>query len=233
MARKARGVYDEDLLQGLDFLLAEMARRDMKAVLVLNNFFQWSGGMAQYVSWATGTPIPYPATEQGGATWDDFQNYAARFFANYEAQRFFLDYIHTLVHRENTITGTRYRDDPTIMAWQLANEPRGFRYSDQYVAWVDQVAGFLQLIDPNHLVSLGGEGKLALEGNAVGGSNVWSWSGQGYPVEPGEPWQEGEPFTGDPPHEVQGWYAIYDTDTSTQEILSTYARLMDALGEEE
>lgn len=328
-------VYDDSLLEGLDFLLAEMAKRDMKAVLVLNNFFQWSGGMAQYVSWATSTPIPYPVTEQGGATWDEFQNYSAQFYANYEAQRLFLDYIHLLVHRENSITGTLYRDDPTIMAWQLANEPRGFRYSENYVDWVDQAAGFIQLIDPNHLVSLGGEGKLgsyegtqfervsqsphldyltahiwiqnwgwfnpdraqqtfpmatgramgyladhvsigkalgkpvvleefgvsrdggafehdapteyrdrfytimlealyklALEGNAVGGSNVWSWSGQGYPVAPGVPWQEGEPFTGDPPHEAQGWYAIYDTDTSTHEVLSTYARLMEALGRE-
>ena len=45
---------DETLWQGLDFLLAEMAKRDMKAVLYLNNFWQWSGGMATYTSWSTG-----------------------------------------------------------------------------------------------------------------------------------------------------------------------------------
>ena len=28
------------------------------------------------------------------------------------------------MNRTNTITGIPYRDDPTIMAWQLANEPR-------------------------------------------------------------------------------------------------------------
>ena len=33
----APGVYDEDLLDGLDFLLAEMGKRDMQAVLCLNN----------------------------------------------------------------------------------------------------------------------------------------------------------------------------------------------------
>src|SRR5579862_9897881 len=49
----APGSYADSLLDGLDFVLAEMARRDMRAVLVLNNFFQWSGGMAQYVNWAT------------------------------------------------------------------------------------------------------------------------------------------------------------------------------------
>ena len=48
---------DETLWQGLDFLLAEMAKRDMKAVLYLNNFWQWSGGMSQYVAWFNGKPV--------------------------------------------------------------------------------------------------------------------------------------------------------------------------------
>src|SRR6188474_1339721 len=51
---------DETLWQGLDFLLDEMAKRDMKAVLYLNNFWQWSGGMAAYVSWTTGKPAMDP-----------------------------------------------------------------------------------------------------------------------------------------------------------------------------
>lgn len=28
-----------------------------------------------------------------------------------------------IVNRRNSITGVLYRDDPTIMAWDLANEP--------------------------------------------------------------------------------------------------------------
>ena len=48
---------DETLWQGLDFLLDEMARRDMKAVLYLNNFWQWSGGMSQYMAWFNGKPV--------------------------------------------------------------------------------------------------------------------------------------------------------------------------------
>jgi mannan endo-1,4-beta-mannosidase len=37
--------YDETLLRGLDFALAEMGRRGMKAVIYLTNFWEWSGGM--------------------------------------------------------------------------------------------------------------------------------------------------------------------------------------------
>ena len=45
------GIFREELLQGLDFLLEEMRLRDMTAVVVLNNFWPWSGGMAQYNFW--------------------------------------------------------------------------------------------------------------------------------------------------------------------------------------
>ncbi|OYW78137.1 MAG: hypothetical protein B7Z26_10120, partial [Asticcacaulis sp. 32-58-5] len=51
---KDKGVYNQDLLTGLDFLLAEMAKRDMKAVLYLTNFWEWSGGMMAYIDYTTG-----------------------------------------------------------------------------------------------------------------------------------------------------------------------------------
>lgn len=327
----APGAYDEALLRGLDVLLAEMGARGMRGVLILNNFFQWTGGMAQYVSWATGEPVPYP--EQDGNTWDDFQSFSARFYSLDAAQALFEDYVRTLLYRENTVTGVVYRDDPTIMTWQLSNEPRAIRNAEHYVAWVDRAASFIQRHAPNQLVSLGGEGTLtpyedtrfalvsrslsldyltvhiwienwswfdparpeatfnqavgrtmgylaknfavgaelgkpvvveefgvsrdsldydptalttyrdryfetvfeamyylAREGTVMAGGNVWSWSGESRPAEPGTYWQEGEPFTGDPPHERQGWYSIYEDDTSTLALIARYARLMNALG---
>lgn len=33
-------------------------------------------------------------------------------------------HISTIVNRVNTITGVAYRDDPTIMGWDVLNEPR-------------------------------------------------------------------------------------------------------------
>lgn len=326
------GVYTEEVLEGLDFLLAEMAKRDMRAVLVLNNFFMWSGGMAQYVSWATGEPIPYPEQEQGGSTWDDFQLFSARFYGLENAMELFDNYVRMLTSRTNTITGVRYADDPTIMSWQHANEPRGFDHSEQYVEWVDRVGAIIREAAPNQLISLGGEGKLnpdweatqfervsaspyldyltvhiwienwgwyeppnpdtfvrsvgrtmgyiaehvavgemlrkpvvieefgvsrdlgeydpsgtivlrdtyfemifetvhylASRGSVLVGANVWSWSGEAKPPRPAEFWEIGEPYTGDPPHEHQGWYSIYNEDTSTLEILSRYAALLSEL----
>jgi mannan endo-1,4-beta-mannosidase len=58
---------------------------------------------------------------------------------------------------------------------------------------------------------------------AVQGLNVWTFSGEGRPKHPGEFWQKGDPLTGDPPHELQGWYGIYDSDTSTIRLIEKYA----------
>ena len=38
------GVYNDTILDGLDYLMAELERRGMKAVLFLNNAWEWSGG---------------------------------------------------------------------------------------------------------------------------------------------------------------------------------------------
>ncbi|AKC86242.1 glycoside hydrolase 5 family protein [Pseudoxanthomonas suwonensis] len=157
------GKYDEDLLQGLDYLLAEMARRDMKAVLYLNNFWQWSGGMSQYVSWATGEPVFDPDTT---GDWNGFMQNSARFYAIAEAQAWYRDAIRTVVGRTNGITGVAYVDDPTVMSWQLANEPRpgsdkdGHPNFPAYREWIHDTAGLIRGLAPKQLVSTGSEGAM-------------------------------------------------------------------------
>jgi mannan endo-1,4-beta-mannosidase len=75
------------------------------------------------------------------------------------------DYVRALVTRRNSVTGTRYIDDPAIMSWQLANEPRpggsdivGLRQLPAYLAWIAETARLIKSLDPNHLVSTGSEG---------------------------------------------------------------------------
>jgi mannan endo-1,4-beta-mannosidase len=143
------GEYDESVLDGLDFFIAELGKRDLKAVMVLNNFWQWSGGMAQYVSWSDGTPIPYPGD------WDKFMNYSAKFYGCARCQIQYRNHIRTIITHTNPYTGLIYRDDPTIFAWELANEPRRYPHS-----WIDETAAYIKSLDPNHLVTTGSEGTL-------------------------------------------------------------------------
>jgi len=156
------GRYDERLLDGLDFLLAEMARRDMLAVIFLNNYWEWSGGMAQYVSWLDGEPVPNPSLPE--YTWDQFMAFSSRFYRHAGANAAYRRFIAMLISRTNRYTGVPYRDDPTIMAWQLANEPRpgrrrqGKQNFDAFTRWVGDTAGYIRSLDPNHLISTGNEG---------------------------------------------------------------------------
>ena len=46
------GVYNDTILAGLDYLMMEMGKRDMVAILYLNNSWEWSGGYSMYLQWA-------------------------------------------------------------------------------------------------------------------------------------------------------------------------------------
>ncbi|HTU67914.1 MAG TPA: cellulase family glycosylhydrolase [Steroidobacteraceae bacterium] len=161
------GHLDETLWQGLDFLLAEMAKRDMKAVLYLNNFWQWSGGMSQYVSWTSGQVTKDPDVT---GDWNSFINGSASFYRDAKAQETFRFAIRQLLTRKNAVNGRVYTDDPTIMSWQLANEPRpgidGDRtHFDAFTAWIDGTAGYIKTLAPKQLVSTGNEGWMGTAGD--------------------------------------------------------------------
>lgn len=158
--------YDEELLRGLDFCLAEMARRDMRAILFLSNYWQWSGGLAQYVRWITGEAIPDPDLPKIAAgDWGAFMKMAARFYAIPAAKELYQDFTAHLLARRNTVNGRVYHEDPTIMTWELANEPRPGVDSEEtlkdvprFCEWVDTTARFIRERAPRQLVCTGSEG---------------------------------------------------------------------------
>jgi mannan endo-1,4-beta-mannosidase len=144
------GQYNETVFRGLDSLLDALATRGMRAVMVLNNYWQWSGGMGQYVSWSDNSSIPYPV---GGTSFQTFDNYLARFYDCSTCQQNYQNHIQTVIARINTVNGLIYRDDPTIFSWELANEPRRYLSS-----WVDTTASYIKSLDSNHMVTTGSEG---------------------------------------------------------------------------
>lgn len=157
-------VENEDILEGLDFFLSEMAKRDMKAVIFLNNFWEWSGGMGTYLYWVNGggyVDLNDPATP-----WPAFALHNAGFYSNNEARALFNQYLATILQRRNSVSGQRYRDDPTIMSWQLANEPRpgdgeiSRANLPAYYQWIAETASLIKSLAPNQLVSVGSEGTM-------------------------------------------------------------------------
>lgn len=158
----------EDILVGLDYALAEMARRNMKAVIFLNNFWEWSGGMGTYLSWVNNGE--YIDMGDPKHPWPAFALFSATFYSNNDAVDLYYAYITKLLERKNTITGVLYKNDPTIMAWQLANEPRpgdGETSIDNltnYNRWIENTAQMIKAHAPNQLVSIGSEGTMGCLG---------------------------------------------------------------------
>lgn len=331
---------DPALLGGLDFTLAEMAKRNMKAVLYLTNFWEWSGGMMTYLYYVTGSFID---VGDPAHPWPAFPNATAQFYANARAVALNHAWVRKIVGRTNAITRTAYRDDPTIMAWQLANEPRPGGAPETaapllgaYNKWIRDSARLVKSLDSNHLVSTGSEGMMGSVGSAeiyraahdvpeidyltahiwplnwswvdakdipgthdaakskvadylrehttlaralgkplaieefgyprdggsydpkaatrfkdlyyqqiydavltsartggpIVGSNFWAWNGQGRAAHADYRFQPGDTaWLGDPPHEPQGWYGVFDSDASTREVIAAHAKALAMVGE--
>jgi mannan endo-1,4-beta-mannosidase len=147
----APGTYNELVFQGLDYFLAQLSLRGMRAVMMLNNYWEWTGGMAQYVSWSDGSAIPYRLDP--GGVYNVYIRYVDRFYACTTCQTAYRNHIQTVISRVNTVTGLTYRDDPTIFSWELANEPRDYPSN-----WIHDTAAFIKSLDPNHMVTVGSEG---------------------------------------------------------------------------
>ena len=152
----APGVYNDTILAGLDFLLSEMRKRDMLAVLYLNNSWEWSGGYGQYLEWAGHGKAPVPAVDG----WPAFMKHVKQFPQSEEAKRLFADHVKFILTRTNRYTGIRYADDPTVMSWQIGNEPRAFAEENKeaFAQWMEETAALIDSLAPNQLVSTGSEG---------------------------------------------------------------------------
>ncbi len=155
-----QGVYNEDLLDGLDFLLAEMRQRNMYAVLYLNNNWIWSGGMSEYLKWNGYGEVPNPFLEQ--YSWDEYMNYTKQFHSCEPCMEAYYKHIKFIIGRTNSYTNIKYVDDPSIMSWQVANEPRVLMTSDHedaFGSWLNETVRIIKESAPNQLVSTGTEGK--------------------------------------------------------------------------
>jgi mannan endo-1,4-beta-mannosidase len=141
-----------DGLEKLDFVLAEARARGLTLTLVLTNNWRDFGGMDQYLTW-------YGLKQHH------------EFYTDSRVRQAYKAWIHHLVNRVNSRNGVPYKDDPTIFAWELANEPRAINYEDMdsqsgwntetITAWAAEMSAYVKSLDPNHMVAVGDEGFLS------------------------------------------------------------------------
>ncbi|OAY62609.1 Mannan endo-1,4-beta-mannosidase 1 [Ananas comosus] len=140
------GSYNEAMFQGLDFVVSEAGKHGIYLILSLVNNYKDFGGRPQYVEWAR---------DRGeNVTSDD------DFYRNEIVKGYYKNHVKTVVTRVNTISRVAYRDDPTILAWELINEPRceDDLSGATLQGWIAEMGGYVKSIDRAHLVEIGMEG---------------------------------------------------------------------------
>lgn len=161
--QKSPGVYDENVFVGLDRFLSEIGKRDMSAVIYLNNAWEWSGGFGQYLEWVgLGSPASTVDTP-----WSEYCAHTSKFVQCDSAMSMAADNVRRIVTRVNTVTGRPYSEDPAVFSWQICNEPRCFTsdpaVKEAFVTWLHNTAALIKSLDPNHMVSTGSEGSFGCE----------------------------------------------------------------------
>ncbi|WP_349630101.1 glycoside hydrolase 5 family protein [Bradyrhizobium tropiciagri] len=123
-------------MQKVDFLIAEANKRHLKLIIAFLDFWAYTGGAQQMRAW-------YGSEDKSGF-----------FFRDRRTRRDYMSWVRHVVQRPNSLTGIAYRDDPTIMAWELMNEGNASPESLR-LAWTTEMSAYVKFLDPNHLVSSG------------------------------------------------------------------------------
>jgi mannan endo-1,4-beta-mannosidase len=147
------GTYNDQQFALFDYVIESARTHGIRLIPVFENYWEAYGGIDKRLTWeGLGT---------GQANrWRFFNKSACPgCFTQYK------NYVSHALNRVNHYSGVAYKDDPTIFAWELMNEPR---YEQQGVeestkgttlrAWVDEMGAFIKDIDPNHLLGAGLEG---------------------------------------------------------------------------
>jgi mannan endo-1,4-beta-mannosidase len=147
------GQFNESALQALDWVVKQFDDAGIRLIVPLTARYRYEqGGMELYVNWA--------------GRGSDF----VLFYTDPAVKALYKTYVQMLLNRTNVFTGRKYKDEPTILAWELADEPNLPDNRDPsgniFHAWATEMSAFIKSIDPNHLVGTGEEG--------------WDTSPQGY-----------------------------------------------------
>ncbi|THU65903.1 hypothetical protein C4D60_Mb05t08550 [Musa balbisiana] len=141
------GHFDERVFKALDWVIVEAKRHGIRLLLSLANNLEAYGGKTQYVKWAWEEGIGLSSSNDS-------------FFSDPSIRSYFKTYLKTILTRKNHLNGIQYKDDPTIFAWELMNEPRCMSDAsgDTLQKWIEEMAAYVKSIDKNHLLTIGLEG---------------------------------------------------------------------------
>jgi hypothetical protein len=148
----SKGVYNDQEFAEFDYIIESAKAHNIRLIPTLENYWEAYGGIDTRLTWEG------LATGQSNR-WRFFNKSACPgCFTQYK------NYVNYALNRVNHYSGIAYKNDPTIFAWDLMNEPR---YESQGTestsgvtlrAWVDEMGAYIKGIDGNHMAYAGIEG---------------------------------------------------------------------------
>lgn len=138
--RIGKDYFNEDAYKELDYVLDAAEKYGLRVILHFTDNWEYYGGVKVIAGWA-------------GVSKNDF-------WTDETAKKFYKQSIDKIVNRKNTINGKLYKNDPTIFAYDLCNEPRNEAdlTGKTLALWIDEMSTYVKSQDPNHLVTTGLEG---------------------------------------------------------------------------
>jgi len=155
--------YSEAALRKLDRTIAAARKYDVRLILTFVDYWSHYGGMRQYEAWAPELDVDADASEKP----------TEQFYTNEFCRNLYKDWMEQVLTRENTITGTEYRNEEAIFAFELANEPRAESAdSDDLHQWFVEMSAHFKSLDDNHLLTTGMEGFYDINDEEAEGDDI-------------------------------------------------------------
>ncbi|HUT31887.1 MAG TPA: hypothetical protein VNE39_00275 [Planctomycetota bacterium] len=122
------GQFNDEAFKTPDHLLALANRYGVRVI------FDFTAGSGDYLG-GVGTYAAHRGKKR------------AEFFSDPQLKDDYKATVRHVLSRTNSVTGTAYKDDKAILAWQFGNE-----IQEAPEAWCSEMAAYVKSLDPNHLV---------------------------------------------------------------------------------
>ncbi|KAI8584959.1 glycoside hydrolase superfamily [Geranomyces variabilis] len=155
------GQYSEAVWRSTDAAIALAGVEGVRLIIPFIDWWSYHGGVDEFAAF------------RGKQRWD--------FFTDQQLRQDFKTHISWVLERVNTVTGLKYKDDPTIMLWELGNELgdwNGMLPPD----WILDIAQHVKTGAPKQLVGDGLINQLTMLGElnpetkaAWAYNHTWKW----------------------------------------------------------
>ena len=120
------GEFNEEAFRALDKVMEVANRVGIRVIVPMVDNWKWWGGAEQYAEYR--------------------DKPAAEFWTDPEVIADFKKTVDFVVNRRNTYTGTLYKEDKALLAWETGNE-----IFNPY-SWTKGIAAYIKSLDTNHLI---------------------------------------------------------------------------------